>query len=66
SSLGYNVTLHRTLAFAFGAFISSLAGILFVWWNDHVDPASMDLSAVIDLLVIAVIGGLSRLEGAWL
>ena len=26
----------------------------------------MDLSAVIDLLVIAVIGGLSRLEGAWL
>lgn len=65
-SLGYNVTLHRMLAFAFGAFIASLAGIIFVWWNDHVDPASMDLSAVIDLLVIAVIGGLSRLEGAWL
>jgi len=66
SSLGYNVALHRMLAFAFGAFIASLAGIIFVWWNDHVDPASMDLSAVIDLLVIAVIGGLSRLEGAWL
>jgi branched-chain amino acid transport system permease protein len=66
SSLGYNVVLHRMLAFAFGAFIASLAGIIFVWWNDHVDPASMDLSAVIDLLVIAVIGGLSRLEGAWL
>jgi branched-chain amino acid transport system permease protein len=66
ASLGYNVVLHRMLAFAFGAFIASLAGVLFVWWNDHVDPASMDLSAVIDLLVIAVIGGLSRLEGAWL
>ena len=66
SSLGYNVALHRTLAFTFGAFIASLSGILFVWWNDHVDPASMDLSAVIDLLVIAVIGGLTRLEGAWL
>jgi branched-chain amino acid transport system permease protein len=66
SSLGYNVALHRMLAFAFGAFIASLAGIIFVFWNDHVDPASMDLSAVIDLLVIAVIGGLSRLEGAWL
>jgi branched-chain amino acid transport system permease protein len=66
SSLGYNVVLHRMLAFAFGAFVASLAGIIFVFWNDHVDPASMDLSAVIDLLVIAVIGGLSRLEGAWL
>jgi branched-chain amino acid transport system permease protein len=66
SSLGYNVALHRMLAFGFGAFIASLAGVIFVWWNDHVDPASMDLSAVIDLLVIAVIGGLSRLEGAWL
>lgn len=66
ASLGYNVALHRMLAFGFGAFIASLAGIIFVWWNDHVDPASMDLSAVIDLLVIAVIGGLTRLEGAWL
>jgi branched-chain amino acid transport system permease protein len=66
SSLGYNVALHRTLAFGFGAFVSSFAGILFVWWNDHIDPASIDLSAVIDLLVIAVIGGLFRLEGAWL
>jgi len=66
ASLGYNVVLHRMLAFAFGAFIASLAGIIFVWWNDHVDPASFDLSAVIDLLIIAVIGGLSRLEGAWL
>ncbi len=32
----------------------------------HIDPASIDLSATIDLLVIAVIGGLYRLEGAWL
>jgi branched-chain amino acid transport system permease protein len=66
TSLGYNVGLHRTLAFGFGALIASIAGILFVWWNDHIDPASIDLSAVIDLLVIAVIGGLFRLEGAWL
>ena len=43
-----------------------LAGVLFVWWNGHIDPASIDLSAMIDVLVIAVIGGLYRLEGAWL
>jgi branched-chain amino acid transport system permease protein len=66
SSLGYNVPLHRMIAFGFAGFIASLAGVLFVWWNGHIDPASIDLSATIDLLVIAVIGGLYRLEGAWL
>jgi branched-chain amino acid transport system permease protein len=66
SSLGYNVALHRMIAFGFAGFIASLAGVLYVWWNGHIDPASIDLSATIDLLVIAVIGGLYRLEGAWL
>jgi branched-chain amino acid transport system permease protein len=65
SSLGYNVTLHRTIAFAFAGFIASLGGVIFVWWNAHIDPASIDLGATIDLLVIAVVGGLYRLEGAW-
>ena len=66
SSLGYNVALHRTLAFGFGAFIASLGGVLFVWWNGHIDPASIDLGTMIDVLVIAVIGGLYRVEAAWL
>jgi branched-chain amino acid transport system permease protein len=66
ASLGYNVVLHRTLAFGFAAFVASLAGVLFVWWNNHIDPNSINLDSVINLLVIAVIGGLYRLEGAWI
>jgi branched-chain amino acid transport system permease protein len=66
SSLGYRVALHRTIAFGFAAFIASLGGVLFVWWNGHIDPATIDLGATIDVLVIAVIGGLFRIEGAWL
>ena len=65
ASLGYNVPLHRTIAFAFAGFIAAIGGVLFVWWNGHIDPASIDLGATIDLLVIAVVGGLYRLEGAW-
>ena len=65
-SLGYNVVLHRTLAFGFASFVAAIGGVLFVWWNGHIDPASIDLGATIDVLVIAVIGGLYRLEGAWL
>jgi branched-chain amino acid transport system permease protein len=66
SSLGYNVALHRTLAFAFAGLISAIGGVLFVWWNAQIAPSTIGLSATIDVLVIAVIGGLYRLEGAWL
>jgi branched-chain amino acid transport system permease protein len=66
SSLGYSVPLHRTLAFGFAALIASLAGVLYVWWNGQIDPATIGLQGTIDLLVIAVIGGLLRVEGAWL
>jgi branched-chain amino acid transport system permease protein len=66
ASLGYRVALHRTLAFAFAAFVAAAGGVLFVWWNAHIDPASIDLSATLDVLVIAVIGGLGGLAGAWI
>lgn len=66
SSLGFNVTLHRMLAFTFAGFIAAVGGVLFVWWNAQIAPSTIGLSATIDVLVIAVIGGLYRLEGAWL
>jgi branched-chain amino acid transport system permease protein len=66
ASLGYNVPLHRTLAVGFAAFIASIAGIIYGWQFGHIDPNSINLSAVIDLLVISVIGSLFRIEGAWL
>jgi branched-chain amino acid transport system permease protein len=66
SSLGYNVPLHRTLAFGFAAFLAALAGILYVWWSGQIAPGNVDLPETINLLVMAVIGGLARIEGAWL
>ena len=65
ASLGYNVALHRTLAFTFAAFIASLAGIFAGWYDGLIAPSSIDILAAIDLLVIAVIGSLYRIEGAW-
>jgi branched-chain amino acid transport system permease protein len=65
-SLGYNVPLHRTLAFGFAAFVASLAGVLLVWWDGQIAPGNIGLNATIELLVICVIGGLARIEGAFL
>ncbi len=66
SSLGYNIVLHRTLAFTLAAFVASLAGVLNVWWNRQIDPASIGLGPILSLLIIVIIGGIGRLEGAWL
>ena len=66
SALGYNLVIHRALAFVLGGFIASLAGVLNVWWNRQIDPASIGIGEILALLIIAVIGGMNRLEGAWL
>jgi branched-chain amino acid transport system permease protein len=65
AALGYNVLLLRAVAFGLGAFVAALAGVISVWWNTRISPGSINLAQTIDVLVIAVIGGLYRLEGAW-
>ena len=65
ASLGYAVPLHRTIAFGFAAFIAALAGVLYAWWAGQVAPGDVDLPQTISLLIMAVIGGLVRIEGAW-
>ena len=65
ASLGYNVPLHRTLAFGFAAFLAALAGVLYAWFAGQVAPGDVDLPQTINLLIMAVIGGLVRIEGAW-
>ena len=57
--------MHRTLAFGLAAFIASLAGLLNAWSDGIIAPSSIDLNRTIDVLVIAVLGGLLRIEGAW-
>jgi branched-chain amino acid transport system permease protein len=66
ASLGFNVPLHRTLAFTLAGFVAGLSGLLNVWWNGQIDPASISIGPTLILLIIAVIGGISYFEGAWL
>jgi branched-chain amino acid transport system permease protein len=66
AALGYDVTAHKVAAFAFAGLVAACAGVLAVWYNGQIAPGSIDLTRTIDVLVIAVIGGLSRLEGAWI
>jgi branched-chain amino acid transport system permease protein len=65
-ALGFDVTRHRTIAFGVAALIAGVAGLLSVWYNRRITPGSINLAQTIDILIIAVIGGLYRLEGAWI
>jgi branched-chain amino acid transport system permease protein len=66
AALGYNVRLHRTLGFALAAPVAGLAGVLSAWSNTRMSAGSISLAISILVLTAAVIGGLNRLEGAWL
>ena len=66
ASLGYNVPYHRTLAFTLAGFVAGVSGLLNVWFNGQIDPASISIGPTLILLIIAVIGGISYFEGAWL
>ena len=45
---------------------ASVAGVLYVWWQGQIAPGDVYLGSTINLLVMAVVGGLVRVEGAWL
>jgi branched-chain amino acid transport system permease protein len=64
-ALGYRVTLHRVAIFALGGFVAGLSGVLGVWYRGNISPGVVDLSRTIDVLIIAVIGGLGYPIGAF-
>jgi branched-chain amino acid transport system permease protein len=66
ASLGFDVALHRAIAFAIAGLVAAVGGVLNIWWNRQIDPTSIGLGPTLDLLIIAVIGGVVHLEGAWL
>jgi len=64
-AIGFNVTAHRIAAYAFAALIAAIGGILLVWLNNQISPGTAGIQATIDLLVIAVVGGLGHPIGAF-
>lgn len=66
AALGYNVTAHRIAAYAFASVIAAVGGILLVWQNAQISPGTAGIPAVIDILVIAVVGGVRRPIGPFI
>ncbi len=60
AALGYNVTTHRIAAYTFASVIAAVGGILLVCRTPRSRPGTAGIPAVIDILVIAVVGGVRR------
>jgi branched-chain amino acid transport system permease protein len=65
-AIGYNVTAHRIAAYAFAALIAAVGGVLLVWQNNQISPFSVGVDVVINLLIIAIVGGLGHPIGPFI
>lgn len=66
SALGYNATAHRVAAYAFASVLAGIGGILLTWQSAQISPGSAGIGPAIDILVIAVIGGMRHPIGAFI
>jgi branched-chain amino acid transport system permease protein len=66
AALGFHVVAHRVAAYAFAGLLASVAGVLLVWYNGLISPGSVNTGWQINILVIAVLGGMRHPIGAFL
>ena len=66
SALGFNVTAHRVASYAVAGAIAAIGGVLLVWYNSLITPGTIGTGALINILVIAVLGGMRHPIGAFI
>ena len=66
NSLGFNVTAHRVAAYAVSGLLAAVGGVLLVWYNGLITPGSVGTGWLINVLVMAVLGGTKHPIGAFL
>ena len=63
SALGHNVWLIRWITFVYSAFWGAVSGILFVYYNKYIHPASLSLTASAEGLLAVIAGGSATMAG---
>ena len=66
AALGFNVNAHRIAAHVFASFLAALGGVLLVWSYGEIAPGTVSVSMAIDILVIAVVGGMGAPIGPFI
>jgi branched-chain amino acid transport system permease protein len=66
NALGFYVIAHRVAAYAVAGMLAAIGGVLMVWYNNRVSPGSASTEMMLNILVIAVMGGMKHPIGAFL
>jgi len=66
AALGFHVVAHRVAAYALAGLLAAVGGVLLVWYNGLITPGSVSTSWLINILVVAVLGGMRHPIGAFL
>ena len=66
NALGFSVNAHRVAAHAVAGFIAALGGILMVWYSSLITPGSIGTGALINVLIVVVLGGMKHPIGAFI
>lgn len=66
AALGYHVVAHRVAAYAFAGLLAGTGGVLLAWYNGLMTPGSVGTGWLINILVIAVLGGMRHPIGAFI
>ena len=61
--LGYNVELHKLLAFCVSGFFAAFAGMLYAWYNNFISPSAVGLLPSSEGVLMVILGGASTLVG---
>ena len=61
--LGYNVWLHKYVAFVLAGTLAGLSGALFVYYNGFVSPAYLSIVFSAMALIMVILGGAGTLLG---
>ena len=65
-SIGYDVTLHKIFAWFLSGLIAGLSGVLLVWFNGRISPGTIGVNVAIDVLIVAVLGGMRHPIGPFI
>jgi len=65
-AIGYNVTAHKVFAWFLAGIVAGFAGVLLVWFNGRISPGTIGVGPAINVLIIAVIGGMRHPIGPYL
>ena len=61
---GINVTKYKLMVFTISAFFAGIAGVLFSFTQNKVQPATFDYNYSIEILVMVVLGGMGSIHGS--